>query len=102
LPVEWQADYFASCLLMPEKELKNTFFQVSGGKDLVLDNVKSCLGGTSVCIDPCVENWHFIADAVREAGGFSNVSKEAMIIRLLELGLVLNATGAYMGWRKTA
>ena len=102
LPVEWQADYFASCLLLPEKELNNAFFEVSGGKELVLDNVRSCLGGTAVCIDPCVENWHFIADAVREAGGFSNVSKEAMIIRLRELGLVLNTTGAYMGWRKTA
>jgi len=102
LPIEWQADYFASCLIMSEEEVRNAFSLVWAGKEVVLDNVRSCLGGTAVCIDPCVENWHFIADAVREAGGFSNVSKEAMIIRLRELGLILNKTGAYMGWRKTA
>jgi hypothetical protein len=102
LPAEWQADYFASCLLMPEKEVSGAFSQVWDGKEMVLDNLRSRLGGTAVCVDPCVQNWHFIADAVREAGGFSNVSKEAMIIRLRELGLVLNKTGAPMGWRKTA
>jgi len=101
LPVEWQADYFASCLLMPEKEVSGAFSQVWNGKEMVLDNVTSRLGGTSVCVDPCVRNWPFIADTVREAGGFSNVSKEAMIIRLKELGLVRNRTDAHMGWRKT-
>ena len=102
LPIEWQADFFASCLIMPEEEVRKAFSLVWDRKELVLDNVRSCLGGTAVCVDPCVQNWHFIADAVREAGGFINVSKEAMIIRLRELGLVLNKTGAYMGWRKTA
>jgi Zn-dependent peptidase ImmA (M78 family) len=102
LPVEWQADYFASCLLMPEQEVKGAFSQVWNEKEMVLDNVRSRLGGTAVCIDPCVKNWPFIADTVREAGGFSNVSKEAMIIRLRELGLVRNKTAAHMGWRKTA
>lgn len=102
LPMEWQADYFASCLLMPEQEVKEAFSQVWSEQEMVLDNVISRLGGTSVCVDPCVQNWHFIADAVREAGGFSNVSKEAMILRLRELGLVRNMTGASMGWRKTA
>jgi hypothetical protein len=101
LPIEWQADYFASCLIMPKEAVRNAFSLVWDGQELVLDNVRSCLGGTAVYIEPCVENWHFIADAVREAGGFRNVSKEAMIIRLRELGLVLNKTGAFMGWRKT-
>lgn len=102
LPIEWQADYFASCLLMPEQEVKRAFSQVWDGNEMVLNNVRSRLGGTSVCVDPCVENWHFIADAVREAGGFGNVSKEAMIIRLRELGLVVNRTDACVGWLKTA
>jgi len=102
LPVEWQADYFASCLLMPEEAVRESFSLVWDREEMVLDNVRSRLGGTGVCVDPCVENWPFISDAVREAGGFSNVSKEAMIIRLRELGLVLNKTGAYIGWRKTA
>jgi hypothetical protein len=102
LPVEWQADYFASCLLMPEKEVKGAFSQVWGGTLMVLDNVRSSLGGTAFCVDPCVRNWPLIADAVREAGRFSNVSKEAMIIRLKELGLVRNKTNARVGWQRTA
>ena len=101
-PVEWQADYFAWCLLMPENEVAGAFSQVWDGKEMVLDNARSRLGGTWVCVDPCVSNWPFISDAVREAGGFSNVSKEAMIIRLRELGLVRNMTGESLGWRKTA
>ena len=102
LPVEWQADYFASCLLMPEQDMREAFSMVWHEEEMALDNVRSCLGGTGVCVDPCVENWPFIADAVREAGGFANVSKEAMIIRLRELGLVRNRTGAYMGWKRIA
>jgi Zn-dependent peptidase ImmA (M78 family) len=102
LPIEWQADYFASCLLMPEKEVAGAFSQVWDGNEMVLDNVRSRLGGTSVCVDPCVKNWPFIADTVRQAGGFSNVSKEAMIIRLKELGLVRNKTSAHVGWQRTA
>lgn len=99
-PIEWQADYFASCLIMPEGAVRSSFSLVWAEEELVLNNVRSRLGGTSVCVDPCVENWHFIADAVREAGGFSNVSKEAMIVRLEELGLVQNKTGVYMGWQR--
>ena len=102
LPEEWQADYFASCLLMPEQGVRGAFSQVWGGNVMVLDNVGSRLGGTSVCVDPCVRNWPFIADAVREAGGFSNVSKGAMIIRLRELGLVRNETTAHVGWQRTS
>jgi hypothetical protein len=33
-----------------------------------------------------------------EAGGFSNVSKHAMIIRLQDLGLLVNKTKKKMDW----
>ena len=39
------------------------------------------------------------AEHVSEVGGFSNVSKQAMMIRLLDLGLVVNCTGTFLGWR---
>jgi len=98
-PIEWQADYFAACLLMPEEAVKDALFSACGTEALVLSNVRSCFGGTAHCIDPCVENWHLIADVVREAGGFTNVSSEAMIIRMEELGLLINLTSEPVGWR---
>jgi len=33
-----------------------------------------------------------------EAGGFTNVSKQAMIIRLQDIGLVRNETQTRMSW----
>ena len=98
-PMEWQADYFSTCLLMPGEEMNKAFSLVFPAGRLVLDNERSTLGGTAVCVDPCVENWHFIADLVREGGGFTNVSKEAVIFRLEELGLVVNRTSARLGWQ---
>jgi hypothetical protein len=101
-PIEWQADYFAACLLMPEDAVRNAFRDAVGEKCLVLENVRSALGGTRHCVDPCAENWHYISEYVCEAGGFSNVSKQAMMIRLLDLGLVANFSGAFLGWRDNA
>ena len=99
-PIEFQADYFASCLLMPEKWVRDAFTTACGIEVIVLENIKSSFGGTALCIDPCVENWHLIAAMVCEAGGFINVSKQAMIIRLQELGLLVNVSGERIGWQK--
>ena len=95
---EWQADYFAACLLMPRKHVFEAFKTVCGERPLVLENEDSKLGGTWVAVDPCVSNWHYIAQLVCNAGGFDNVSKEAMAIRMLELGLIVNTTEAKIGW----
>lgn len=101
-PIEWQADFFAAALLMPEESVGRAFREVCGSDALVIRNIKSALGATSLCVDPCVENWHLIADMVCEAGGFTNVSKQAMIIRLQELGLLVNLAGKEIGWKKTS
>ncbi|MHC4457616.1 MAG: ImmA/IrrE family metallo-endopeptidase [Planctomycetota bacterium] len=99
-PIEWQADYFASCLLIPEKWVQDAFRKAFGPWPLEVCNVKSNLNGP-LYFDPCIKNWQFIADSVREAGGFSNVSKQAMIIRLQDLGLVVNETNVRMDWKYT-
>jgi len=99
-PIEWQADYFASCMLMPEAAVRDAFGMCYGAKPLMLYNVKSAFNGP-LCFDPCVETWPQIAQAVKEAGGFSNVSKQAMIIRLQDLGLVKNETQARLSWRES-
>jgi len=98
LPVEWQADYFAACLLMPERFVKDAWDCTYGPEPLVLYNHESCLNGPIV-VDPCVANWPFIANEVLRAGNFRNVSKQAMMIRLQDLGLVRNQSRVPMGWR---
>ena len=99
-PIEWQADYFASCLLMPEDAVRNAFCRCYGASPLILYNVKSAYCGP-VCFDPCVETWPKIAGVVKEAGGFSNVSNQSMIIRLQDLGFVKNETQARLSWAET-
>lgn len=96
-PIEWQADYFAACLLMPESLLRPAFSSIFGASALILFNVQSAYAGPA-CFDPCADNWPYIADALRQRGGFSNVSKQAMILRLLELGLVVNRTRKPLTW----
>jgi Zn-dependent peptidase ImmA (M78 family) len=99
-PMEWQADYFAACLLMPDKFVHRAFQEVFGHRPLQVCNIDSKLNGP-LYFDPCIKNWHCIAGTVREAGGFSNVSQQAMIIRLQDLGWVVNETNVCMDWDYT-
>jgi len=98
-PIEWQADYFAACLLMPEKEIREAFQEVCGPEPIIINNVRSAVEKGSRCAEPFIEQWPFIAAAMCEAGGFSNVSKQAMIIRLQDLGLLINQTNTRMDWQ---
>jgi len=98
-PVEWQADYFAGCLLMPEEAVEEAFQLAFGVECLDLHNVKKTFPTTPFHFDICVENWSHIADTVKLAGGFSNISKQAMMIRLQELGKIVNHTGQAINWR---
>ena len=96
-PIEWQADFFAACMLLPEKWVRSAFEKAIGSQPLRFYNKNRTLDN-SIYIEPCVNNWPFIAQAVREAGAFLNVSKQAVIIRLQELGLIINDTTAKVGW----
>lgn len=98
-PLEWQADYFASCLLMPEKEMKESFQRVRCPEPLVIRHARRLPKAGSPCEEPFLEQWPYIAAAMCEAGGFSNVSRQAMIIRLQDLGLLINKTGLRMDWQ---
>jgi hypothetical protein len=81
----WSRAFYIESGTMTICNVKKTF------KTLDLPDFKS--------FDTCIENWHLIADIVRTAGNFSNVSKQSMIIRLQELGLVKNLTNDSMDWR---
>ena len=100
--IEWQADYFAGCLLMREGAVTSAFRNVFARNDLVLHNTKRTIGPPGTFFEPCVENWARIAAMMCEAGGFTNVSLHAMIIRLQELGLLINRTDAPVGWQESA
>ena len=97
--IEWQADYFASCLLMPEKEIRKAFHEVCSLEPIVVRNVRSDSVQGMRCAEPFVEQWPYIAAAMCEAGGFSNVSRQAMVIRLQDLGLLVNRTRKRMDWQ---
>jgi len=98
LAIEWQSNFFAACLLMPEEEVIGAWDLTFGPEPLLLHNAKKSFANGLQCFDPCAENWHLIASAVREAGRFLNCSKQAIIVRLQELGLVKNLSGARIGW----
>ena len=96
-PIEWQADYFAACLLMPEEPVRQAFERCFGLQPLIMRNEKSCYGrktffapGRGIVVDPALDTAGEIAGCVIEAGGFSNVSREAMRIRLEDLSLLVD------------
>jgi Zn-dependent peptidase ImmA (M78 family) len=97
-PIEWQADYFASRLLMPERDMRETFQRVCCPETLVVRHAKRLTQAGCPCEEPFLEQWPYVAAAMCEAGGFSNVSRQAMIIRLQDLGLVVNRNRLKMDW----
>jgi len=91
---EWQADYFSSCLLLPQEEVENAHRRAFGTPPIFIYNEKSCFGRNNpVVIDPALDTAKEIAQKVISEGNFTNVSKEAMCYRLNELGLLINLAG---------
>jgi hypothetical protein len=84
---------------MPEKEIREAFQRVCGPEPFIINNVRNGVEEGARIEEPFVEQWPFIAAAMCEAGGFSNVSKQAMIIRLQDLGLLINQTSTKMDWK---
>ncbi len=80
-PAEWQADQFAARVLMPEKFVRSAFARVAGGEPVHVGPDGLTRFGSM----------RDLAAAVIAAGRFSNVSKDAMRIRLETLQLVARA-----------
>lgn len=83
---------------MPEKAMREAFGRVCSAEPIVIRHAKALAAQGSPCPQPYLEQWPFIAAAMCEAGGFSNVSMQAMVIRLQDLGLVVNRTGLKIEW----
>ncbi len=104
---EWQADYFSGCLLMPRQAVEAAYREIFGPRPLVMYNERSCVNPRNpLVLDPAHDSAKEIARRVIEGGNFTNVSKEAMCFRLLDLGLLVDRAGRSLSeslearWRK--
>ena len=87
-PEEWQADKFAANLLMPSKMVKRAFFEIHPRP---INVRKKKLREILFPKSPIVKAYK-LAAKVMEKGKFSNVSKMAMLNRLIGLRLVNGLT----------
>lgn len=88
--LEWQADYFASSLILPKNNLLNEFFKL-----LELEDIKNKgYGALYVDAQQCnINNYYKVTNRLREK--FS-VSRKAIAIRLKNLGYLNDSTGMYV------
>jgi len=90
---EWQADYMAACLLMPEAPTREAFHDAVSPRPLLLVNREASTargGGPPLWPEPVLAHIPIYAQEVIRAGNFTNVSRSAMGIRLCELGLLVD------------
>lgn len=80
---EWQADQFAARILMPAKAVRRTVGDLCPEGPPAFDGLEATRKSGGL-----VPDLRWFAGEVIEAGGFANVSNEAMCYRLLELKLV--------------
>jgi len=83
---EWQADTFAARLLMPEADVRAAAKQARDGLPVAIPDLKALQGGSG--FNPELRD---LAAEVIAAGNFTNVSNQAMRIRLVDLKLVIDA-----------
>lgn len=86
-PVEWQADQFAACLLMPARLVRAAVLEAFDGRLPSWEGIEA-RHAAGVPDERFVE----VAADVLEAGRFDNVSNTAMRIRLRDLKLVVDAS----------
>ena len=83
-PEEWQADKFASFLLMPSQLVKKAYF----GKYKKPINVRKKRLIEFIFPKSTIVKGYSIAESILNEGNFSNVSKMAMLNRLIGMRLV--------------
>jgi hypothetical protein len=82
-PIEYQANRFASCLLMPREMVKRAWHEWRGGMDPIYLSDLRAEAGNGGTDEMVLEN------AVRSLAGTFQVSPEAMRIRAEGIGLLL-------------
>ena len=82
--LEWQADKFAAFLLMPSEGVKKSFFSI---RNKPLDLKRNIILRYLFKKSPRTSSINFSRKVI-EAGNFTNVSKLAMVNRLIGMGLI--------------
>jgi Zn-dependent peptidase ImmA (M78 family) len=82
-PAEWQADQFAARLMMPASSVRDAVRELTGRHSFAIEDLDGRATGPGVS-----EKLRSLATAVIDQGHFSNVSNEAMRVRLMELQVV--------------
>lgn len=85
-PAEWQADYFAGCLLMPREVVRSEWHEWRGNLDPV---TVQQLPAVTIKNDPKENENATLEKFCRPFAGRFEVSAEAMRIRLEKLGFLL-------------
>ena len=83
-PQEWQADKFAAFLLMPSEGVKKSFFSI---RNKPLNLKRNIILRYLFKKSPRTSSINFSRKVI-EAGNFTNVSKLAMVNRLIGMGLI--------------
>lgn len=83
---EWQANQFASRLLMPVAHVRSTVTRLRGSSPVMFAGIGTTQHATDYNVD-----FRDFANEVILAGNFLNVSNQAMRIRLVDLKLVADA-----------
>ena len=56
-PLEWQSNYFASCLLMPKRNVQNAWNQTFGPGPMIIHRAKKTGIRIPALVEACAENW---------------------------------------------
>ena len=88
-PAEYQADQFAARILMPADAVRTAAMAVCGDDIPAWDGLNDSRKAGSLD-----SRLRVLADQVKDQGGFTNVSNQAMCYRLLDLKLVEDAKDA--------
>jgi len=83
-PEEWQADKFAAYLLMPTASVKQAFFRI---RRRPLNVKRKSILNIFFPVSPKSKAWRLV-NRIIKIGNFDNVSKLAMLNRLIGLGLI--------------
>ena len=103
-PIEIQADKFASCLLLPRDKLRQEFQAYFGKPTIEIEKMVFGLRNNRDFLLQCFHPSHIPTDeelihhVCKELAELFRVSRQAMVIRLKNIGLITKIRQSEMAW----